>query len=165
MYSNISQILLLYKTWGYNIKFEYTKSSGDVTDVSKHHNACIQAGKLKIFGTHPNWVVSYIAYTKFHSPSPVFHLPHQIFTRIGERASASFPAWYMGHGLKLIRFYVQKYIAALAISHNPSLVCDKPLGVPASVKLVYYLGELSLYLTLDALAPLCNQVISSRSIN
>ena len=44
-----------------------------------------QAGKLKIFGTRPNWVVSYIAYTKFHSPSPVFHSPDQIFTRIGER--------------------------------------------------------------------------------
>ena len=32
-------------------------------------------------------------YTKFHSPRPVFHSPGQIFTRIGERASASFPAW------------------------------------------------------------------------
>ena len=51
-----------------------------------------QAGKLKFFGTLPNWVVSYIAYTKFHSPSPVFHSPNQIFTRIGEQASASFPA-------------------------------------------------------------------------
>ena len=52
-----------------------------------------QAGKLKTFGTRPNWVVSYIAYTKFHSPRPVFHLPSQIFTRIGEWASANFPAW------------------------------------------------------------------------
>ena len=51
-----------------------------------------QAGKLKIFGTRPNWVVSYIAYKKFHSPIPVFHSPGQIFTRIGEWASASFPA-------------------------------------------------------------------------
>ena len=47
----------------------------------------------EIFGTCPNWVVSYIAYTKFHSPRPVFHSPSQIFTHIGERASASFPAW------------------------------------------------------------------------
>ena len=52
----------------------------------------MQAGKLKIFGTRPNWVVSCIAYTKFHSPNPVFHSPNQIFTRIGDRASASFPA-------------------------------------------------------------------------
>ena len=55
-------------------------------------NPLKQAGKLKIFGTHPNWAVSYIAYTKFHSPRPVFHSPDQIFTHIGERASASFPA-------------------------------------------------------------------------
>ena len=52
-----------------------------------------QAGKLKDFGTRPNWVVSYIAYTKFHSPRPVLYSPGQIFTRIGERASASFPVW------------------------------------------------------------------------
>ena len=52
----------------------------------------LQAGKLKFFGTRPNWVVSYIAYTKFHSARPVFHLPGQIFTPIGERVSASFRA-------------------------------------------------------------------------
>ena len=51
-----------------------------------------QAGKLKIFCTLPKWVVSYIAYTKFHSPRPAFHSPGQIFTHSGERASASFPA-------------------------------------------------------------------------
>ena len=54
-----------------------------------------QAGKLNFFGTRPNWAVSYIAYTKFHFPRPFFHSPSQIFTHIGERASASFPAW--GH--------------------------------------------------------------------
>ena len=59
---------------------------------SKSMQCPCQAGKLKNFSTRPNWVVSYIAYTKFHSPSPVFHTPDQIFTRIGERASASFPA-------------------------------------------------------------------------
>ena len=32
-------------------------------------------------------------YTKFHLPRPVFHSPGQIFTRIGEWVSASFPAW------------------------------------------------------------------------
>ena len=55
-------------------------------------NPSLQAGKQKIFGTRPNCVVSNIAYTKFHSPRLVFHSPGQIFTRIGERASASFPA-------------------------------------------------------------------------
>ena len=49
-------------------------------------------GKIKFFGTRPNWEVSFIAYTKFRSPRPVFHSPSQIFTRIGERASTSFPA-------------------------------------------------------------------------
>ena len=51
-----------------------------------------QAVKIKIFGTRSNWAVSYIAYTKFHSCRPVFHSPVQIFTHIGEQASASFPA-------------------------------------------------------------------------
>ena len=51
-----------------------------------------QARKLNFFGTRPKWVVSCIAFTKFHLPRPVFHSPGQIFTRIGERASASFPA-------------------------------------------------------------------------
>ena len=54
-----------------------------------------QVGKLKLFGTRPNWAVYYMYittwYTKFHLPKPVFHSPDQIFTRIGERASASFP--------------------------------------------------------------------------
>ena len=44
---------------------------------------------------------------------------------------------YMEHRLKHITFYVQKRIAALAMCHNPALVRDKPLGSPASVKLVY----------------------------
>ena len=42
----------------------------------------------------------------------------------------------MGHGLKLISFYVQKHIAALAMCDKPELVRDKPLGAPASVKLL-----------------------------
>ena len=57
-----------------------------------------QAGKLNFFGTRSKWVVSYIAYTKFHSPRPVFHSADQIFTRIVERASASFSAW-RGNGI------------------------------------------------------------------
>ena len=42
----------------------------------------------------------------------------------------------MGHGLKRITFYVQKHITALEMRHNQPLIRDKPLGAPASVKLV-----------------------------
>ena len=45
---------------------------------------------------------------------------------------------YMGHGLKFITFHVKKFIAALAMCHNTTLVRDKPLGAPTYVKLVYY---------------------------
>ena len=45
----------------------------------------------------------------------------------------------MENGLKINAFYVQKLIAALAMCHNPAPVRDKPLGAPASVKLVYYI--------------------------
>ena len=38
-----------------------------------------------------------------------------------------------------LTLYVQKHVAVLAMCHNPALVRDKPLGVPASVNLVYYL--------------------------
>ena len=59
---------------------------------------------------------------------------------------------YMGQGLRLIAFYVQKHIAALAASlpkcHNPLLVRNKPLGVPASVKQVSCRGQ-----TLGRLCP------------
>ena len=39
---------------------------------------------------------------------------------------------------KVITFYVQKHIAALEMCHNQLLVRDKPLGSPASMKLVYW---------------------------
>ena len=41
--------------------------------------------------------------------------------------------------IKTYYVYVQKHIVALENCHNPPLVRDKPLGVPASVKLVYSL--------------------------
>ena len=45
----------------------------------------------------------------------------------------------MEHGLKYFTFYVNKYIAPLAIMfYNLPLVRDKPLGAPAFVKLVYW---------------------------
>ena len=49
----------------------------------------------------------------------------------------------MGHGLKLITFYVQKHTAALEMCHNQSIVRDKPLGAPESVKLVYCIKRFS----------------------
>ena len=72
-------------------------------------------GNLKVFGTRPNWVVFYIACTKFHLPWPVFHLPGQIFTCIGERASASFPAWNIQRNrcfisLCLLLIHIQSWI-------------------------------------------------------
>ena len=42
-----------------------------------------------------------------------------------------------GAWTKLIMFYVQKYVTVLEMCHNQPLVRDKPLGAPASVKLVY----------------------------
>ena len=44
----------------------------------------------------------------------------------------------MKHGLKYIMFYVQKDIAPLWMWYNPPLVRNKPLGVPASMKGVYW---------------------------
>ena len=75
-----------------NSRVSNSNSIFNSTNFNSNSSIGIQAGKLTLFGTCPNWVVSYIAYTKFHSPRPVFHSPRQIFTRIGERASASFPA-------------------------------------------------------------------------
>ena len=53
--------------------------------------------------------------------------------------------WYMEHGLKYITFYFQKHIAPLTMCYNPLLVCNKLLGAPAFVKLVYcwYTGDTS----------------------
>ena len=44
----------------------------------------------------------------------------------------------MGQGLKLIKFYVLKLIAALEIRHNQPPVRNKPLGAIACVKRVYW---------------------------
>ena len=46
---------------------------------------------------------------------------------------------YMDHGLEYIMFYVKKTEAPLAICYNPLLDRDRPLGVPAIVRLAYYL--------------------------
>ena len=44
---------------------------------------------------------------------------------------------YMGHGLKLIMFYVQKHIAALGMCHNQALDRDTPLGATCETGLFY----------------------------
>ena len=43
-----------------------------------------------------------------------------------------------GARIKDITFYVQKHTEPLAMCYNTTLVSDKLLGAPASVKLVYY---------------------------
>ena len=82
----------------------------------------VQAGKLKFFGTRPNWVVSYIAYTKFHSRRPVFHSPGQIFTHIGERASASFPAWGLAYLLFCAAYWSRQPRVFRHLSHSCNLL-------------------------------------------
>ena len=42
------------------------------------------------------------------------------------------------HELKHISFYVQKRVVAMGMCYNPALVRDKPLGLTASVKWVYW---------------------------
>ena len=44
---------------------------------------------------------------------------------------------YMEHGLKYNMFYIEKHKAPQAMCYDPMLVCDKPLGAPTFVKLVY----------------------------
>ena len=44
----------------------------------------------------------------------------------------------MGHGLKDVAFYVERRITPCTVVITSLLVRDKPLGVPASVKQVYY---------------------------
>ena len=51
-----------------------------------------QCGKLNFWSTRPKTSVPYIMfYKKFHSPRPTFYSPSSKCTRIGERASVSFP--------------------------------------------------------------------------
>ena len=47
------------------------------------------------------------------------------------------------HWLEYITFYVQKYIAHLVACSGHPLVCDRPLGAPAFVKLTYTRQDLS----------------------
>ena len=50
---------------------------------------------------------------------------------------------YMEHDLRHVTFYVQKQISALSMFCNSTLVCNKPLGAPAYVKLVTFHGGLA----------------------
>ena len=60
----------------------------------------------------------------------------------------------MEHGLTHISFYVQKHMVAMGMCYDPELVCDKPLGTPASVKLVYLGGPFGSQLKLPHLVPI-----------
>ena len=55
---------------------------------------------------------------------------------------------YMSHGLEYmyVTFYVQKHIAPPGICSNPPLVRDKPLGVPAFIRLAYWWAVYTVYL-------------------
>ena len=44
---------------------------------------------------------------------------------------------YNEYGLWCITFYVQKHMTPFAMCYNLSLICDRPLGAPAFVKLIY----------------------------
>ena len=52
-----------------------------------------QCGKLNFWSTRPKTSVPYMFYTKYLSPRPIPYWPSSKCTRIGERASASFPYW------------------------------------------------------------------------
>ena len=41
VYSNISQILLLYQVWGYDNEFNFMKSLEHTTDMSKCHDVAV----------------------------------------------------------------------------------------------------------------------------
>ena len=43
----------------------------------------------------------------------------------------------MDHGVKNIAFYVKKHTTPCTVVITSLLVCDKPLGVPVSVKYIY----------------------------
>ena len=47
----------------------------------------------------------------------------------------------MERGLKCIMFYVKKHTAPPAMCYDPPLVRDKPLRLPAFVKLVYLIQQ------------------------
>ena len=106
LYVNFKRILLI-DGWDSSCTISLIWMSLDFTDdqstlVQSHYLAQCWPRSLSPYGItrpqwvmllkDPNWVVSYIAHTKLHSPMPVFHPPSQIFNGIGERASASFSA-------------------------------------------------------------------------
>ena len=51
----------------------------------------------------------------------------------------------VAHGSEYITFYVQKHIAPLVAFLHLPLVCGRPLGAPAFVKLAYWI-IVSLYI-------------------
>ena len=55
----------------------------------------MQCGKLNFWITRPKTAVPYMFYTNFHLPKPIFYSSSSKCTHIGERASISFPHWYV----------------------------------------------------------------------
>ena len=94
LYSNISQIVILYKAWRYSSKFDSPKS----------------------FGVY-YWCVK---------------IPQ---------------CGHMEHGLKYIALYVPKHITSCTVVITPLLFRDKPLGVSASVKRVYWICHYHMYIS------------------
>ena len=66
-------------------------------DLRKSNFTSFSMWKLNFLSTHPNTVVHYMFYTKFHSPRPIFYFPSSKCTPIGERVSISFPHWVWAH--------------------------------------------------------------------
>ena len=68
-----------------------------INDPSMHHGACVKhvlsVWETKFLEHSPEMDVLYMSYTKFHSPRSIFYLTSSKCTRIGERASISFPHW------------------------------------------------------------------------
>ena len=65
-----------------------------ISNIYLQKNAMEQCGKPNFLSTRPETDVTYMFYTKFHLPKPIFYSPSSKCTRIGERASVSFHHWW-----------------------------------------------------------------------
>ena len=85
-------------------------------------------GNLTFFGTRPNWVVSYIAYTKFHSPRPVFDSPGQIFTRgwalVSQPVLEAHFKWQTQAWTNQKCPFWTNYVATISIHSTPNGCCN-----------------------------------------
>ena len=85
----------------------------------QHHKQC---GKLNFWSTRPKTDLSYMFYTKFYLPRPIFYSPSSKCTPTGEWTSVNSPHWYRLI-LDNIRLLLgDKFPAWLRIV----LMCNKP---------------------------------------